>query len=359
MDLEYMYHRVKEALSLLDFNAIWPGFEPLKFALYDNEKCFYDGRFIEKTDEFCANTSILFHGEQIAVWMMQEQLEVPVLASKIVHEMFHGFQDLNGWDCKPNDLDLFIRMRIAQLREEGEKRHVPIILRDSERLLLSLLESYDLDRFNELVSIRKLRSIKFPYEFDYECRVEEVEGTANYVEWQALKQLDENRAAALTRRMRELMLKPEYLFPIRVSCYFTGALMINTLRDAGRYEFECPRRPLMLSVVEEYVPLEYSFSNEDTRSNAVSEAISAFNEETEAIVAAALENNDIVLKGPYELIGVNVYNARCYKGFITSTYFLMYSDGKESGMLQGDFVIKMSDERIIDTVYRWVKYRPI
>lgn len=351
MDLEYMYHRVKEALSLLDFNAIWPGFEPLKFALYDNEKCFYDGRFIEKTDEFCANTSILFHGEQIAVWMMQEQLEVPVLASKIVHEMFHGFQNLNGWDCMLNEMK-------ALYRYNYDAVNLTLKMRENE-LLLSLLESYDLDRFNELVSIRKLRSIKFPYEFDYECRVEEVEGTANYVEWQALKQLDENRAAALTRRMRELMLKPEYLFPIRVSCYFTGALMINTLRDAGRYEFECPRRPLMLSVVEEYVPLEYGFSNEDTRSNAVSEAISAFNEETEAIVAAALENNDIVLKGPYELIGVNVYNARCYKGFITSTYFLMYSDGKESGMLQGDFVIKMSDERIIDTVYRWVKDRPI
>lgn len=351
MDLEYMYHRVKEALSLLDFNAIWPGFEPLKFALYDNEKCFYDGRFIEKTDEFCANTSILFHGEQIAVWMMQEQLEVPVLASKIVHEMFHGFQNLNGWDCMPNEMK-------ALFRYNYDAVNLTLKMRENE-LLLSLLESYDLDRFNELVSIRKLRSIKFPYEFEYECRVEEVEGTANYVEWQALKQLDENRASALTRRMRELMLKPEYLFPIRVSCYFTGALMINTLRDAGRYEFECPRRPLMLSVVEEYVPLEYSFSNEDTRSIAVSEAISAFNEETEAIVAAALENNDIVLKGPYELIGVNVYNARFYKGFITSTYFLMYSDGKESGMLQGDFVIKMSDERIIDTVYRWVKFRPI
>ena len=30
---------------------------------------------------------------------------------------------------------------LAQLREEGERRHVPIILRDSERLLLSLLEA--------------------------------------------------------------------------------------------------------------------------------------------------------------------------------------------------------------------------
>ena len=31
----------------------------------------------------------------------------------------------------------------------------------------------------------------------------------------------------------------------------------------------------------------------------------------------------------------------------------MYREGAEDKMLPGDFVIKMKDEKTIDTVYRW------
>ena len=43
MNLDELYSRVSETISSLDFGRIWPGFQPLKFALYDDEKCFYDG----------------------------------------------------------------------------------------------------------------------------------------------------------------------------------------------------------------------------------------------------------------------------------------------------------------------------
>ena len=99
MRLEALYHQVKQAISLLDFHRIWPGFAPLKFALYDQETCFFDGRYIPKTDEFCANTSISYQGEQIAIWMVAGEPDASVLASKLVHEMFHGFQTLQGWNC--------------------------------------------------------------------------------------------------------------------------------------------------------------------------------------------------------------------------------------------------------------------
>ena len=50
---------------------------------------------------------------------------------------------------------------------------------------------------------------------------------------------------------------------------------------------------------------------------------------------------------------MNVYNARCYDGYLTSTYFLMYRENEENKLLQGDFVIRMKDQKTIDTVYRW------
>ncbi len=345
MDLDTLYIQVSNTISSLDFNLIWPGFKPLKFALYDAARCYFDGHYIEKTDAFCANTSIVYHGEQIAIWMVQEELDTSVLTSKIVHEMFHGFQNLMGWDCWPLELE-------ALYRYQYDIENLSIKLHENE-LLLALLDDPDDSALHELLACRKLRSTKFPYEFLYESKVEEIEGTANYVEWQVIKQLDEIKANELTERMRTLMTKPEYLFPIRISSYYTGALLINALRGACRYCFETSTRPIIFSQLEDVSPIEDDFPGKSDKMRVLTASIEAFNKETESIIKSALEKNQIVLTGPCELKGANIYNARCHNGFITSTYFLMYRDGKEDKMLQGNFVIKMQDEKTISSVYLW------
>lgn len=345
MNLEMQYNQVNEAISSLDFGSIWPGFKPLKFALYDDEKCFFDGHYIEKTDVFCANTSIVYEGEQIAIWMVQQELDNSVLASKIVHEMFHGYQSIMGWNCWANELE-------ALYHYQYDAENLCLKLRENE-LLLVLLDRIDDSALRELLALRKLRSMKYPYEFSYESKVEEIEGTANYVEWQILKQLDENRANALIEQMRAVMTKPEYLFPIRISSYFTGALMINALRGVGVYRFEAADRPTILSVIKDIEPSNGLFPEKEVVLGSAANALEAFHQATDSIIRSALERDVIVLKGPLELTGVNVYNARCLGSFITSTYFVMYRDGNEDKLLQGNFVIKMRDEKNIAAVYRW------
>ena len=345
MDMKVLYDRINQTVLSLDFGRIWPGFAPLKFALYDEKSCFFDGRYIEKTNDFCANTSIVYRGEQIAIWMVQEETDVSVLTSKIVHEMFHGYQQLRGWDCWPNELE-------ALYRYGYDAENLALRLRENE-LLLALLDGFDGSALRELLAHRKRRSIKFPYEFAYESSTEEIEGTANYVEWQVLKQLDENKARLLTERMRALMTKPEYLFPIRISCYFTGALMIHALRSAGAYRFETDERPAILPVLRKADPSGGDFPGKADVLRRVSDAVENFDKETESIIRSALEKNLVVLSGPCELTGVNVYNARCRGGYITSTYFLTVREGEEDRMLQGNFVIKMQDEKTVSTVYRW------
>ena len=345
MDLEMQYMQVKEAITSLDFNSIWPGFQPLKFALYDDETCFFDGHYIEKTDAFCANTSIVYGGEQIAIWMVQQELDKAVLTSKIVHEMFHGYQTIMGWDCWPNELEALYNYRY-------DAGNLSLKLRENE-LLLALSNCFDASALGELLAHRKLRSMNYPNEFSYESKVEEIEGTANYVEWQVLKQLDQTKADALIEQMRKVMTKPEYLFPIRISSYFTGALMISALRGAGAYRFEAADRPAILSVIKDIAPSDGLFPEKAAVRSSVTGAVEAFRRETDSIIRSALEKNLVVLNGPLELTGVNVYNARCLRGFITSTYFVMYRDGKEDKMLPGNFVIKMQDEKTIAAVYRW------
>ncbi|MBO4384507.1 MAG: hypothetical protein J5854_03715 [Clostridia bacterium] len=347
MELDVLYHQVKESVSSLDHNRIWPGFKPLRFALYDDKRCYFDGQWVEKTDAFCANTSIVFNGEQIAIWMVQEELKPSVLASKLVHEMFHGYQNMTGVMLNaPNEFE-------ALFRYKYDAENLSLKLRENE-LLLELMDQFDEDKLAELLAHRKLRSELFPYEFAYETKEEEIEGAANYVEWQVLKQLDESAADALTARMREMMTKPEFLFPIRISCYYTGALMINALLAAGMYGFEPSVRSVLLSVLDDIAPSCGDLPDKEALKSAAESAVKAFNKKTDEIIRSALENGQVVLNGPAELKGVNVYNARCLNGFITSTYFLMYNDGAEDKMLFGDFVIEMQDEKTIARAYRWL-----
>ena len=345
IDLETLHREISEAVSKLDFAGIWPGFAPLPFALFDDEKCFFDGRYIEKTDAFCANTSIVYEGRQVATWKAAEALETPVFASKLVHEMFHGFQNQQGWTCWPNEIE-------ALFRYEYDADNLGRKLRENE-LLLSLLDRFDADAFRELLSLRKLRSERFPYQFGYEIQTEEIEGSANFVEWQVLRQLAPEKAEALTARMREVMTAPEQLFPIRISCYYTGALMIHALQSAGLYDFSPARRPVLSAILREALPAAGSFPKQAALTEAAARAISAFHDQTDAIIQTALKRNEIVLKGPAELGFVNIYNARCRNNFLTSTFFLLYRTEAGETMLPGDFVIQMRDETTIETVYRW------
>lgn len=346
MDLESTYRVVEAAVASLDFSTIWPGFKPLKFALYDNAKCFFDGRYVEKTADFTANTSIVYQGEQIAIWMLNGDLSIPVLTSKLVHEMFHGYQTIENWNCWPDEIEALYRYRY-------DAGNLSLKLRENE-LLLALLDGFDPALYGELLAHRKLRSKEYPYQFKYECMVEEIEGSANFVEWQVLKQLDGEAAQALVEDMRSVMTKPESLFPIRISCYYSGALMINAMNRAGDYRFSTPERPAAVYLLNTAAPSNGAYPGSDECRERVLKAIEAFNSKTESIINSSLERNEVVLEGPLELGYVNIYNARCHAGFITSTFFLMYREGTENKLITGDFVIRMRDDKIIDKVYRWV-----
>jgi len=342
MNLERLYAAVSERITRLDFDALFQGFAPKKFALYNETGCIFDGHRIEKPESFCANTSVLFQGEHVAIWNVQSEMDPDVFTSKIVHEMFHAFQEERGWNCFANEMEALFRYRY-------DAENLSIRLCENERLL-ALAGRFDEAAYHELLSYRKYRSERFPYEFQYESRVEEIEGTANYVEWKALGQLDPDKADALLGKMRETMLRPESFFPIRISNYYTGACMTHAMHCAGVDVFSDAERPKIATLLKGVTPAKAI----PAVSERVVSEISNYEAETKRIVTSARTRNEVVLNGPKELCSVNVYDARHYEDCITSRFFLMYrEDGKEM-TIDGDFVIRMKDERTIDTVYRWV-----
>jgi hypothetical protein len=49
--LESLYYEIEALISKVDFEKLWCGFYPLKFALYNADEYFFNGRYIEKTDD--------------------------------------------------------------------------------------------------------------------------------------------------------------------------------------------------------------------------------------------------------------------------------------------------------------------
>ena len=345
-NLDVLYRKVTDAISKVEFAKLWEGFKPLKFALYNDTECFFDGHYVEKTADFCANTAIEYQGEVIAIWNVDQDLSISILASKIVHEMFHAFQESQGWDCWAKEMEALYKYKYSE-------ENLNIKLHEN-KLLLEMLDGFDAESFEELLVCRKYRSEKFPYEFSYECSGEEIEGSANYVEWQVLKQLDEAAAGQLVDDMRRTMLEPKFFFPIRISGYYTGALLINAMIRAEGYDYGPKNRPIIKQILNHMDSVSTLDVGTEEEKRTVYEALVSFMAESKRIVESSIEANEVVLTGPLEIVSVNIYDARCYNGYLTSKYFLMYIENGEKKVLNDNYVIKMSDEKTIDTVYKWI-----
>lgn len=337
MDLQQMYTAVKANIDSLDLQKIWPGFTPVKFALYNDTLCFFDGEYIPKPDTFTANTAVLFHDEYVAIWFVMEEMDICVLTSKLVHEMFHAFQNINGWGDFPDEMEALTRYSYC-VENLAIKAH-------ENKLLCGLTEQFSQEAYEEVLSCRKYRSCMFPYEYQYESSVEAIEGSATYVEWMVLEQINPNVASLQLADLKSGLLNQQMLFPIRISQYASGALLILSQQLSGHpLNWMSPVKTLLVNTELRKISVE---------TDTVSSLLAAYHSETDRIIQAALERNEPVLAGPAELRFVNIYDARYRNNYITTRYFLMYSVDRAEKILNGNFVIKLSDTGVIETVYSW------
>ena len=339
MDLKRLYYEVKNYIDVVDFSKLWRGFEPLKFALYTENECFFDGAYVEKTDSFLGNTSILYNGEWIAIWLVQEEMNLIVLASKIIHEMFHGFQSMHNDSRFADELD-------ALYNYKYEEDNLNLKLKENQ-LLYSLLTQFDKEMFGELLQIRKYRFDTFRYAYHYESSIEQIEGNANFVELQCLKQLSAGVFEKKLSAMRERIINSSNLLPIRVICYDTGALLLYVMTE-NNIAFDDSFSSVtfaeaIISDVEgkKHVP-EYSMK----------QLLDGYYANAKEIICKAIEKNVLVTDTPSNLFGVNVYDAVFYENYIISRYFVMFGSDNNQQIEYGDFVIETNAYKKIAKIYR-------
>ena len=339
MNLEALYYEVKQTMERVDFSKLWPGFVPLKFALYSDSECFFDGQYVEKTDAFLGNTAILYNGEWIAIWYVQETMDPIVLTSKMVHEMFHGFQQIHNESRFPDELEA-----LYQYRYDAGNLDVKLT---ENQLLYRLTEQFDADAFEEFCQFRKYRSNAFGYEYHYEASIEQIEGTANYVELKCLKQLSEERFRNKLSYMKENIINPNNLLPVRIVSYDIGALLLLVMNENGiafDHGFSLITfSEAMLDGVEEKLCMPKVSTGEQ---------IADYYVKAGEIIGRAISENNLVTDAESDLLGVNVYNAVYYKDHIISQYCVLYGSAEEPKVEYGNFVIETKECKKLTKIYR-------
>lgn len=341
MTLDTAYHEIEKRLDTLDFSALWRSFRPTRFALYRGDSCYFDGAYMEKPEEFIANTSVEYRGEHIAIWDLAEEPEdLDALTASIVHEMFHAFQGSSGEGRWADEMDALTHYRYAAKNLSGKLREAA--------LMRDILQNGARSRYGELLAARKARWERFPYEYDYESRIEQIEGSANDVELRALNMLDAEKARRQWDAVWETLAQPEKYVPVRIISYLTGAALLGCIRACSDYDCEAfTKVPFAEGVLA-----GVAAAKEDVPPDRdVALVIAAYEEKTRSIIDSALEKDRVVLRGDYPLVSLNVWDARWDGRCAVSNHFVAYRDGDAERTLSGDFVVKLNEARHIIAVY--------
>ena len=341
MDLSYLYHEIKNRIEKVDFTTLWKGFQPFKFALYTDKECCFEGEYIEKTDIFCANTAIQFQDEYIAIWNVEQEPEdMDCLAASIIHEMFHAFQIVPGESRFADEKEALLKYRYLADNLCVRRREADYIR--------AILEQDDKSAYGKLLELRKMRAEHYPYEYRYEANIEQIEGSAKFVEVSALAQLAPWKGKQEWQKILERISREENYFPARILPYDTGAAVIACIKKCTVMDCETfTDQPFACEMIADVAGCNVSVPE-----NAeMKVCLDRYLTQTHEIIERAVKKNDCVLKGKFPLASVNIGDARREENYLTSNFFLMYRDNGELRTIRGNFVIEVDKDYNVLTVW--------
>ena len=337
MELLKAYREIEKRLEKIDFPALLRGFHRFPFALYDDTQAYLDGEYLEKPAEFLANTSVVFRGQHTAIWKITDDTPDPdTLTSKIVHEMLHAYQNASGETRWADERAALVNYRYDDINLSARL--------EEARLMRACLSENAPQAFSRLLSVRKARFQRFSYAYDYEARIEQIEGTAHFVELAALAQLDPAKAQARWAQLLDALDDPAGYFPVRTVTYLSGAAFLSCLHKYTQLDTDgFTDIPYAIAALRYAQPC--GLPESDARAGA---CLARWQEKTGARIAETLEKGDLVLDGEYRLFAWNVYDAVWDGKYAVLSSFIGYVEGEmpktdeelfsRMKILNGDFV---------------------
>lgn len=238
MTLSERHRQLRGLLSTLDFDALFPGFHPYPFALYNRREICLEDRTLPYQEAFRGNTSILFEGQYTAIWDCGSDSaeDAELLSSSLVHEMFHCHQEANGENGFPSDLALLNKPDGMELYTRKYNENL---------LLAECYERGDMECLRQFTALREQRIRTYPDLTVQELKAETIEGMAEYVGLKALREINRAKFDAKLREYTGLLRgKSNLLFDARRLSYYTGAVYLLCLEQLGRkirYDFQSVR----------------------------------------------------------------------------------------------------------------------
>lgn len=315
--LQTTYYEVAKRLERIDFPSIWPGFSSRPFALYQEKLACLNGRLVPRPPEFRGNTAISWQGSPLAIWDLEEEMDLDRLASYLVHELFHAHQLASGETRFPQDI--LLALSPAPLPSLASRLQEGRLLAQAASAGPDAARSY----LTDFCALRRQRQER--PECLQECLVETVEGTAEFVGLQALQMLSPEKYQKELDRYRDLLLHPGSLLtdPRRMA-YYTGALLLVSAQEAGLdlrhllpgqslplFSFldqllpHMPPPPLPADALDEAAPLQ------DAQDRAHRQVVSQF-----------LALKPPYHKGPFRICGYDPMNQFAADGNLFCTHFL-------------------------------------
>lgn len=216
--MKKLYNIVKNNISKINFNDLWLGFHTFDFALYNNEEVILNNESFPWDERFLGNTAIEFEGRYIGIWNIDDlYIDPNVLSSCIIHEMFHAFQYEQGETRFPNEINALINYKYDSWN---------LTIKHTENLtLIKLLDNFNTNDYKLFLKLRKYRKENFPIQYQYETKVEVIEGIAEFIELQALLKLSEEEYNKKIDIIKKRILDKGKMFPIRIISYDIGSII--------------------------------------------------------------------------------------------------------------------------------------
>jgi len=224
-----LYDAVAQKLAMVNFEEIWAGFVPFKFALFDHENVWLADKTIPWDARFLGNTAIDFEGEPLAIWQVANKAnndnggDADALAAGLAHEMFHAFQMQQG-DRRHGDELTFLRYPVED-EDNGNLK-----MAEAHYLSKAFAEGAheDLAQFAALRNAR--RRIVGKEIFAQEMLMETKEGMAEYAGLMALNQLNRSKFVEDVGRHMQALKNPKMLTKPRLWAYSSGVMLCLALK---------------------------------------------------------------------------------------------------------------------------------
>jgi len=323
---------ISRRIGKLDFGRLYPGFHPFRFALYNDKKVCFGETEIPWDRRFVANTAIDYNNEIIAIWDMKcACADMDIFASLMVHEMLHAYQHECG-TAFPDDLvGIFYPRNLDNFT---------LRFRENQ-LLAGLTEKFDATVWADFKAIRAYRRQQHQEAVDYEIKTESIEGSAQFVELSALKQLSSDLYRKRLDRILLRLRSPEKIFDARLLSYDTGSLIRMVIADNGMDQPDWAQEKPCADIPSQEVPgIREEFDK----------YFSAIDKKVQELLSAA-EKMDISGR---TLTGFDPYNVRSSGNYLYHPNFIgVANDGEKPEFFTGTFVTKMAPRsRTIEEAWR-------